>query len=271
VSFNRFNKELRNMGWNWKSTLAWMNDLFSVVERVSYLAVYVASISALTSVVLAHFKLLAWAFGFMALGVLGLAIYFISQREKERSDECTNPNLIIVRDLIQIEVGRNFRTVQKSITLKSTRRVDEYHFKVFWTGSTEEVKVSLINNDVGRLQRELPTGGLAYKWRPYSIKFHEPIQRGKVKHVELQYHADDPQGIAEKFQIMRYLHVKKCEMLECHILFEPDYDHGRVYLVKYDGRDVARPKEEIIEKVNGYRIELQPERGMKYSIEWGET
>jgi len=104
------------------------------------------------------------------------------------------------------------------------------------------------------------------------LLFAEPLKKRETKPITLTYELIDENHRAFPYQEVSFAHVAGCGKLSLRLQFyQPLPD--RVYLTKYSATRELLKREEIPtvgeeENSREYFVEVEPERGAKYHVEW---
>lgn len=245
-----------------------LEQILSIINNVRELVVYIVSLSStILSVILMAQAEPLWSSVFSAIAIAGIAVLMIVIRKEEKSSVCVNPNLIIEQDILMIFVARNCRKIEQRLTLRARRRISSYEFKFFWTGSSRGLKIQY-HNGAGYLSRVETPSDATLQWRLYRFEFHEPVEKGRSKSVTFRYKLPDPKNVAKPYHYVSYAHVKACKHLEYRVVFAKGYKPKAVRLVRFDARGVPLDRKRIEPGLREYHVEVEPQSGHKYSLEW---
>jgi hypothetical protein len=242
--------------------------ILSLFQHAISIPVYIAAIAAIIAFISAYLKEQVVSNIVLSLAVLGVAVYLIAKETRERIGTCVNPYLVIESDRWEIVVAPTYRKAHQRIIFSAKRKIKHYHFKVHWTGSDPHIEVKNTNN-VGTLIHEIPKRDLVFRWKPWALRFFEPLTRRSTREVHLEFIVQDPGKVARPYHMISQDHVQMCKKLECHVSFA-EFSPSKVYLIHYDARDVAEREEQLVSGINGYSFEIRPERGKKYAFQWGD-
>ncbi len=225
-------------------------------------------ITAAAGIIFAYFSVMKWAIIFIGMAILFFSVYVIMRNVvPERVSLLINPALWIERDEINVKVYANKRVVERRYTLKALKKVDRYRFKFRWSGS-ENVKVNLEATDDTLIRITSPK--VQKSWHRYDVRFAGAMRAGDKRTVILHYELPDRSSESEPYHLISYAHVAGCSQLIARLSFPDDPAPRDVFLIHYDA-DWGVQKGLPIgfdEDDNEYRLEIKPETGIRYSLEW---
>ena len=237
--------------------------IMSIIQLVPF-------ITAAAGIIFAYFSIMKWAIIFIGMAILFFSVYFIVKNvAQERTAVLINPALWIERDELNVKVYANKRVVERRYTFKAQKRVDRYRFKFRWSGS-ENVKVNLEATDDTLMRITSPK--VQKSWHRYDVRFAEALRAGEKKTVILHYELPDRGDESEPYHLVSYAHVAGCSQLIARLSFPDDPSPRDVFLIHYDA-DWGVQKGLPIgfdEDDNEYRLDIKPEPGIRYSLEWQE-
>ena len=237
------------------------------LQLVYYVQFFVAAIGAVFGLVGYQ-----WGFLFTAIALVGVTAVMIFAGETEKSSNCLNPHLIILRDIYDAHIDREKRYTRRRITFKATsEKVEHYLFKVSWTGLVPGVIINCRREFGVLLQEHSPLPSKTLPWQLCELKFHKPMKRGEVREIELEYRAGDPGGnTAMPYILLAYTHVLRCEETICTLTFAENAAPKSVILFYGNDSGVALKREvKSLDPDSGkYIINARPEHGQRLSIEW---
>lgn len=208
----------------------------------------------------------------IAIAVLCFAIlHFYKQNLQEKGVALSNPHLWIDLDQMQVRIYKDRRVVKHQYALRALRKVDRYLFKFFWSGTGEaRVLCEAAPNDA---LAPIPDPNNIPKWRRYVLLFAEALAKRETKTINLTYELIDENHRAYPYQEVSYAHVAGCSKLSLRLQFYQPLLPERVYLTKYSATRELLKREEIPvvseeETSREYSVEVEPERGAKYHVEW---
>jgi len=229
-------------------------------------------VSAAAGIILAYFSIIQWAIIFLGMSLVFFGVAFFSKNLLQvRKIAFTNPSLWIERDEVYIQVYSDRRIVERRYQFKALKRVERYRFKFRWSGS-DSVKMTLMGSDDALIRITSPTR-VHWGWNRYEVRFQEVMRAGDKKTVIIHYELPDKQSQSEPYHLVSYGHVAGCSKLVFRLSFPESTGTRDVYLIQYDsdwavqkGLPIGRDNDD-----NEYRIEVEPETGIKYSLEWQKT
>lgn len=207
----------------------------------------------------------AIAFG---LGIVGIALIVFLRMDREKKQDCPNPNLVIERHEVDIEAGDGHMTLKQDFIFRALRKVKIYFFKFYWTGAPDDVQVTAPIK-VGDIYRRTPND--AYDWHHCELRFRNAIDKNERREATISFSLSDPERKASPHYQIAYDHVKSCEQLRITLrLKERKPRDGTIYvsLLRKDGflkKEVAGYDAQ--RKV--YIYQTTPQAGIKYRIAWG--
>lgn len=213
-------------------------------------------------------------FGLMAIAIAVLCfaiLHFYKQNLQEKGVALSNPHLWIDEDQMQVRVYKDRRVVRHQYHFRALRTVDRYLFKFFWSGMGEaRVVCEAAPNDA---LAPIPDPNNIPKWRRYVLLFAEPLQKRETKPITLTYELIDENHRSFPYQEVSFAHVAGCSKLSLRLQFYQSLLPERVYLTKYSATRELLKREEIPiagadENSREYVVEVEPERGAKYHVEW---
>ena len=236
----------------------------------------VAFTSTVAGIIFAYFgsaewpNVSKWAIVFLGIALLSWGVASLTRSVlKDQPPVFINPSLWVERDEVTIKVHANHREVRRRYEFKARRKVERYRFKFRWSGS-ENVKVTLEGTDDALIRITSPK--VQKSWHRYEVRFAETLRAGEKKTVILHYDLPDRANESEPYHLISYAHVAGCSHLIARLSF-PDNEVPRdVYLIHYDADWVVQKGLPIGYDADDheYRIEIEPEAGIKYSLEWQE-
>jgi hypothetical protein len=183
---------------------------------------------------------------------------------------CLNPHLIVLRDESKLVVKKDAWLCEQHILFKARRmKVEEYLFKLGWSGSSQKVKITCRDEDGIVTQKNVVTSK-ARNWHLWSVKFDRPIQKGETREVVLRYILPDPEHKALPYLFISYQNVWKCKEFECRLSLADDLKAKAVYFVRGTEPTMKLRKVRIPRSLdsNEYIIHEHPDAESKYSLEW---
>lgn len=258
-----------------KETISLTEQILSIINNTKEIVVYFVSIaSSITYVVLTIIHEPLWASVFMGLAVSGIAIVLLALKKEQKSIICSNPNVIIKKEMLRIFVAPKYRNVKQQLKIQPIKKISEYDFKFFWTGSSQSVEIKdKTKTNVGNLSRIITPANLTFRWQLCRFVFHQPLERGAEADLAFAYHLPDPKKQANPFHMISYGHVKNCKHVDCEVRFEKGFKPKSVNLVYFDATGVAQKRQTINpivlqQNTMVYQVSLTPQQNYKYSIEW---
>lgn len=237
--------------------------IMSIIQMVPF-------ITAAAGIIFAYFSIMKWAIIFVGMAILFFSVYFILKNVAgERIAVLINPALWIERDELNVKVYGNKRVVERRYTFKALKRVERYRFKFRWSGS-ENVKVNLEATDDTLIRITSPK--VQKSWHRYDVRFASALRAGEKKVVILHYELPDRGNESEPYHLVSYGHVAGCSELLARLSFPDDPSPRDVFLISYDADwGVQKGLPIGYDADDGeYRIEIKPEKGIRYSLEWQE-
>lgn len=195
---------------------------------------------------------------------------YLTLRDIRRNKLCINPNLIVERDQRRLIVKENEWVLERRIIFKARRKVDEYLFKLDWTGSSQNVIINC-ENEYGRLAKKTFVNSAALHKQLWALHFEKPIRTGEIREIVLRCIFPDPEHKAMPYHIFSYNNVWKCKEFECRLALAKNLQPNAVWLVRGTKMDVAFNKTEISPDLysNEYVVHERPNSAsLRYSMEW---
>ena len=254
----------------WRDKLGLLSDILEVFPHVSSaLALIIALLSATAGITLSVFDLVPWAVAFIGLAIIGVIVYLIAKNKKRQLRILRNRHIVIDQDELDIRITKDGRFIERHVTLRALKLVEAYCFKFYWTGSSAENRVVCRDTD-GYIAETIPLLENRFHWKPYELRFHEPLNADEIKTITLRYTMQDPEQMALPYHLFSYAHVQGCKKLVARVYFSDNIEPGAVYLYHRDEVDVVVLKRELLldDKLQAYVINERPKKGLKYSIEW---
>jgi hypothetical protein len=211
--------------------------------------------------------LLAELVALVGIVVVGVIIYL---KEMIKSQACLNPNLIVLRDESKLVVKRDVWFCEQHLLFKARRKkVDEYLFKVEWTGSSPKVKITCRDED-GIVAKKNVVISRAMPWNLWGLKFDRPLPKGQMRGVVLKYILPDPEHKASPYLFFSFNNVWKCKEFQYRLALADDLKAKAVYFVQGAAPAMMLKKVKIPRNLNSneYVIHEQPDSESKYSLEW---
>jgi len=237
--------------------------IMSIIQLVPF-------VTAAAGIIFAYFSIMKWAIIFIGMAILFFSVYFIVKNAaQERAAVLINPALWIDRDELNVKVFANKRVVERRYTFRAVKKVDRYRFKFRWSGS-ENVKVNLEATDDTLIRITSPK--VQKSWHRYDVRFASPLRVGEKKTVILLYELPDRSSESEPYHLVSYAHVAGCSQLIARLSFPDDPAPRDVFLIHYDadwGVQRGLPTGFDADDKE-YRIDIKPETGIRYSLEWQE-
>ena len=232
----------------------------------------IAILAASAGLIFAYREELQWGLMAIAVAVLCFAIlHFYKQNLQEKGQALSNPHLWIDEDQMRVRMYKDRRVVRHQYRFRALRKVDRYLFKFFWSGTGEAgVVCEAAPNDA---LASIPDPNNIPKWRRYVLLFAEPLTKRATKQISLTYELLDENHRAYPYQEVSYAHVAGCSKLGLRLQFWSPLLPDKVYVTKYSSTRELLTREEIPlageeENSREYFVEVEPERGAKYHIEW---
>jgi len=250
----------------------WIEVGSSTFQLVYNVINVIAILAASSGLVFAYRDELQWGLMSIAVAVLCFAIlHFYRQNLQEKGAALSNPHLWIDEDQMLVRVDQNKRVVKHQYHFRALRKVDRYLFKFFWSGTSEaRVICEAAPNDA---LASIPDPNHIPRWRRYVLLFAEPLAKRATKNIALTYELLDENHRAYPYQEVSYAHVAGCSELDLRLQFFNPMLPDKVYLTKYSAaRELIKreeiPLESATENSREYFVEVEPERGARYHIEW---
>jgi len=252
---------------NWSGWIEVGQNTLQVIMSIIQLVPF---ITAAAGIIFAYFSIMKWAIIFIGMAILFFSVYFIVKNvAQERTAVLINPALWIERDELNVKVYANKRVVERRYTFKAQKRVDRYRFKFRWSGS-EHVRVNLEATDDTLIRITSPK--VQKSWHRYDVRFASPLRAGEKKIVILHYELPDRGDESEPYHLVSYAHVAGCSQLMARLSFPDDPAPRDVFLIHYDadwgvqkGLPIGYDADD-----HEYRLDVKPETGIRYSLEWQE-
>jgi len=261
------------MAINWRDRLSFLSDFLEVFPYISSGAALIVSLlTTTTGITLSSLKIFPWAIAFIGLGIIGIIVYLLASKRRTQLSILRNRDIIIDQDDLDIHVNKNGRFIERRVTLRALRHVEAYRFKFYWTGSSEDNKVICRDTD-GYIAQTYPLLGGHLQWRPYELRFHEPMKANEIKTITLRYTMRDPRQRALPYHSFSYAHVHGCKKLVARLYFADEVKPDVVYLSHLDENDTPKLRRVLAFdiKLQAYEINENPKAGQKFSVEWEWT
>ncbi len=249
---------------------SWLEVSQKTLDFIRSFIQFVPFISTVAGIIFAYFSRNEWAIVFIGMAILFIGVFYLTRNAfSERQRVLINPGLWIERDELKVQVYANKRVVERRYSFKAKKKTERYRFKLRWSGS-EYVKVNLEATDDTLIRITSPK--VQKSWHRYEVRFQNTLRPGDKKDVVLHYELPDRANESEPYHLISYGHVAGCSKLVARLSF-PDNDVARdVFLIHYDADwEVKKGLPIGIDADDReYRIEITPEVGMRYSLEWQE-
>ncbi|MGH7491247.1 MAG: hypothetical protein ACREOO_02505 [bacterium] len=248
----------------------WIEVGQSTLQFIMSIIQLMPFVTAAAGIIFAYFSIMKWAIIFIGMAILFFSVYFIIKNvAQDRIAVLINPALWLERDELNVKVYANSRVVERRYTFKALKKSDRYRFKFRWSGS-ENVKVNLEASDDTLIRITSPK--VQKSWHRYDVRFATPLRPGEKKTVILHYELPDRGSESEPYHLVSYAHVAGCSHLMVRLSFPDDPSPRDVFLIHYDadwgvqkGLPIGYDADD-----HEYRLEIKPETGIRYSLEWQE-
>jgi len=250
----------------------WIEVGRNTFQLVYYAINFISVLAASSGLVFAYLNELQWGLTAIAVAVLCFAIlHFYKQNLQEKGLALSNPYLWIDEDQMLVRVYKDKRIVKHQYRFRALRKVDRYLFKFFWSGTGEaRVICEASPNDA---LASIPDPNNIPKWRRYVLLFADALTKRETKQITLTYELLDENHRAFPYQEISYAHVAGCSKLSLRLQFWSPMLPDKAYLTKYGSTRELLKREEFqleseTDNTREYVIEVEPERGAKYHVEW---
>lgn len=248
----------------------WLEVSQKTLDFIRSFIQFIPIISTAVGIIFAYFSRNEWAIVFIGMALLFLGVIFLTRNVfSDRQRMLVNPGLWIERDELKVQVFTNKRTVERRYSFRAKKKAERYRFKLRWSGS-ENIKVNLAATDDVLIRITSPK--VQKSWHRYEVRFQNILRPGEKKDVILHYELPDRANESEPYHLISYSHVAGCSKLIARLSF-PDSQIARdVFLIHYDADwEVKRGLPVGFDTDDReYRIEIAPEAGIRYSLEWQE-